>query len=193
MELKVKIVFRFVMFLFLMFCNVFALEIDSTSVVCSYTSYKLNKKIGVVGFIEDGIYEFGVTNGSVVDVLNSAKFDLDFDKQNTKDRLRDKNIYRTFNTNLDDSKIKVVFKDFNGDDSSGHGIARITFNGATKDVKVNYVVANGKLKVSGVVDMLEDFNLKKAFLALSTDRQIAALHGKKTWSDVDIYFTVNVR
>lgn len=173
--------------------SVFALNIDSSSANSHFISYKLAKKIGVTGEIQNGKYEFKKTEGSVKDILEGAKISLDFDNESTKDKTRDKNIHRTFNANLEDSKIQAVFSGIKGDESSGDGKAKLTFNKVTQDIPVKYEVANGKLKVSATIDMSKDFNLTKSYEALSTDKQISALHGKKTWGEVDIYFDVDVK
>lgn len=173
--------------------SAFALSIDSSSANSHFIGYKLSKKLGVSGEIQNGKYEFKKTEGSVKDILEGAKISLDFDNESTKDKTRDKNIHRTFNANLDDSKISVIFSGIKGDESSGEGKAKLTFNKVTKDIPVKYEVLNGKLKVSATIDMSKDFNLAKSYEALSTDKQISALHGKKTWGEVDIYFDVNVK
>lgn len=171
----------------------YAINIDEASVKAHFVGFKMAKKLGVPGVIDDAKFEFGKTSGSVVDILNEVKASLDFANENTKDKIRENNIHRTYIANLKNSKIEASLKDAKGDETNGSVTGVITFNDVTKEIPMTYSVADGKLVVKGEINMRTDFNTEVAYIALSTDKQIAALHGKKTWEEVEIYFDVDVK
>lgn len=163
-----------------------ALTLDTTSAKVYFVGAKTQAKVKVPGVIKDAHFSFAKTMGSVADIMNKAKVDADFTSKDTKDKLRNNNIKRTFETKLKDSKIHAEVSKINGNDSAGEIVAKITFNGVTKDVPLKYTLADGKFKASGVVDMSKDFNLNDSYIALSTDKMIQGLHGKKTWTEVEV-------
>lgn len=170
-----------------------ALEIKANSVKAHFTGFKMAKKVAVPGFINDAEFNFTKTSGSVKEILEGTSAKLDFASVYTKDKIRDKNIHRTFIAKLDNSKITASLKDIKGDETSGSAIASITFNNVSKEVPMTYVVKDNKLIVKGVINMSSDFNLINSYIALSTDKQISSIHGKKTYEDVEIYFDVDVK
>ncbi|MBT0881362.1 MULTISPECIES: hypothetical protein [unclassified Campylobacter] len=173
--------------------SAYAITIDEASVKAHFVGFKMTKKLGVPGVIDDAKFEFSKTSGSVVDILNGTKASMDFANENTKDKIRENNIHRTYIANLKNSKIEASLKDVKGDETSGSATGVITFNDITKEIPMTYSVTDGKLVVKGVINMNTDFNTTEAFTALSTDKQISALHGKKTHEEVEIYFDVDVK
>lgn len=170
-----------------------ALEIDASSVKVHFTGYKMAKKVAVPGFINNAEFNFTKTDGLVKEILEGTSANLDFDNVYTKDKIRDKNIHRTFISKLDSSKITAKLSNVSGDENEGKATASITFNNVTKEIPMTYVVKDNKLIVKGVINMSSDFNLANSYIALSSDKQISSLHGKKTHEDVEIYFDVDVK
>ena len=177
----------------LMASSSFALTVDTESATAHCIGKKQNNGTKVDITINEGKYTFAKNEGSVAEMLNGAKIELDFANFYSNDKTRVKNITRTFLAALKDSKINVEFKDAAGDDAKGTAKAAVSFNGGTQDLECSYEVVDGKLKVSAVVNMTKDFNLNDAYVAMSTDKQIMGLHGKKTWEDVEIYLSVDVK
>lgn len=173
--------------------SAYALNVDESSAKAHFTGFKLEKKLGVNGVIDNATFKFAKNNTNLVEILEGVSASMDFANENTKDKIREKNIHRTFIANLEDSKIEASLKDVKGDDSEGVATGVITFNKITKEIPMTYKVEEGKLVVKGVINMRTDFNTEKSFVALSTDKQISALHGKKTWEEVEIYFDVDVK
>lgn len=173
--------------------SAYAITIDEASVKAHFVGFKMAKKLGVPGVIDDAKFEFGKTSGSVVDILNETKATMDFANENTKDKVRENNIHRTYIANLKNSKIEASLKDAKGDEVSGNVTGVITFNDVTKEIPMTYNIADGKLVVKGEVNINTDFKTEEAFNALANDKQISALHGKKTWEEVEIYFDVDVK
>ncbi|PAF53745.1 hypothetical protein BKH42_04405 [Helicobacter sp. 13S00482-2] len=170
-----------------------ALTLDSKSAKIYFVGYKLKNKTKVPGFIDGVVFTFAKTQGSISDIISKVKVTADFAKENTKDKTRDNNIHRTFIANLKDSKIKAEVLKINGNDSEGELTAKITFNGVSKEIPMKYVLADGKFKASGKIDMSKDFNLNKSYVALSTDKMISALHGHQTYTDVEIGFQADIK
>ncbi|WP_267525229.1 YceI family protein [Campylobacter sp. MG1] len=173
--------------------SAYAITIDEASVKAHFTGFKLEKKLGVNGVIDGATFKFAKNEGSVVEILEGVIATMDFANENTNDKIREKNIHRTYIANLEDSKIEASLKDVKGDDNEGTATGVITFNKITKEIPMTYKVSDGKLVVKGEINMRTDFNTEKSFIALSTDKQISALHGKKTHEEVEIYFDVDVK
>ncbi|MDO7252540.1 YceI family protein [Helicobacter cappadocius] len=170
-----------------------ALTIDTASAKVYFVGYKLKNKTKVPGFIDGAVFTFVKTEGSISDIMSKAKATADFSKENTKDKTRDGNIHRTFIAKLKDSKIQAEVTKISGDDSSGEITAKITFNGITKEVPMKYTLTDGKFKASGKIDMSKDFNLNNSYVALSTDKMVSALHGKQTYTEVEIGFQADIK
>ncbi|PAF43876.1 YceI family protein [Helicobacter sp. 11S03491-1] len=170
-----------------------ALTLDSASTKIYFVGYKLNNKTKVPGVIQDAKFSFATTNGSIAQIMDKAKADASFTNKSTKDKMRDNNIKRTFEAKLKDPKIHAEVTKITGDDSAGTINAKITFNGVTKEVPLKYTLADGKFKASGTIDMSKDFDLNNSYIALSTDKQIAALHGKKTWTEVEVGIEADIK
>lgn len=170
-----------------------ALTLDNNSAKIYFTGYKLKNKTKVPGFIDGATFTFAKTTGSIADIMSKAKATADFTKENTKDKTRDNNIHRTFIAKLKDSKIQAEIIKIKGDDSNGEITAKITFNGVSKEVPMKYTLSDGKFKASGKMDMSKDFNLNDSYVALSTDKMVSALHGKQTFTEVEIGFQADIK
>lgn len=69
-------------------------------------------------------------------------------------------------------------------------VLAVTMNGVTQNVDMPYSISDGVLSAKGTLDLV-DFNTDEAmekFAAICS----AAWHQGKTWTDVDIYFSVPV-
>lgn len=163
-----------------------ALSLDTASAKLYFVGAKMEAKVKVPGVIKDASFSFAKTSGSVADIMGKAKVDADFTSKDTKDKLRNNNIKRTFETKLKSAKIHAEVSKITGDDSAGEIVAKVTFNGVTKDIPLKYTLADGKFKASGMIDMSKDFNLNDSYITLSTDKMIQGLHGKKTWTEVEV-------
>ena len=66
----------------------------------------------------------------------------------------------------------------------------VTLNGVTKIVEMKYLVENGMLTAQGTTDVA-DYNAGEAFKKLAALCSVAFHHGK-SWSDIELTFSVNV-
>ena len=63
----------------------------------------------------------------------------------------------------------------------------ITMNEVTKEVPMTYEIVEGNIVAKGAIEIL-DYNLKGSFLAFA--KECAALHENKSFSEVDIEFSI---
>ena len=66
-------------------------------------------------------------------------------------------------------------------------ILNVTMNEVTNPVRMDYTIENGKIVASGGIDIL-DFSMQKSYLAFA--KKCADLHENKSFSEVDIEFTI---
>lgn len=182
----------------------------SQAAQCDYTADKSGFKLGFTGFgFPDKSYdvknntftsfkiessEGKLLNGSIT--IDTKSVDTTADKRNW-DRngewpaatltLRNSNIANGLFGNFSDGgAIKATVTAIEADALT----LSVAMNGATKEVKMPYKVENGVLNAKGNIDLM-DFNAGdalKAFAAVCTN----AWHRGKTWTDVEIYFSVPV-
>ena len=74
--------------------------------------------------------------------------------------------------------------------NSGVLTASVTMNGVTRDVPMTYSFSQGKLAANGVID-LSDFKAQSALKSINT--ACYELHQGKTWSDIEIGFTMDIK
>lgn len=63
----------------------------------------------------------------------------------------------------------------------------ITMNQVTKQVPMMYEIASDKIIAKGTIDIL-DYNMENSFMAFA--KKCATFHENKSFSDVDIEFTI---
>lgn len=66
-------------------------------------------------------------------------------------------------------------------------ILNVTMNEVTNPVKMDYTIENGNIVASGGIDIL-DFSMQNSYMAFA--KKCAALHENKSFSEVDIEFTI---
>ena len=64
-------------------------------------------------------------------------------------------------------------------------------NAVTKDVAMPYTIEDGVLKAKGTLEIM-DFNAEKAWQQFNNICS-TSWHQGKTWTDIDIYFSVPVQ
>jgi len=77
-----------------------------------------------------------------------------------------------------------------GDDNSGTLVVNVGMNNKAIDVPMTYSVMNGKLQATGKLDLL-DFNAQEPLKMLTLN--CYALHEGKTWRDVDVRFSFDIK
>lgn len=172
----------------------FGLSVDPKGATVDVTAYKTATKIAVPMTFKDTKFTFLKENGSATEVLNGATAIIDLNKIDThKNPLRDSNIKNKFFKFLVNQNAEAKVVSVTGDDKMGELKANIKFNGVEKEVPMKYEVKGGKLTAMGEIDLMKDFNSADAFTKFATDIAVASLHGKKTWENVTIGFSVPVK
>lgn len=182
----------------------------SQAAQCDYTAKADEFKLSFTGYgfpdksydVKDNTftdYKIDSPNGKLLNgsiVINSKSVDTSADKRNW-DRngdwpeptvtLRNMNIVNgLFGHFADEGAIKATVTGITADALE----LSVTMNGVTKTTTLAYTVEGGVLSAKGTVD-LADYNTDaalKTFAALCS----AAWHRGKTWTDIDIFFTVPV-
>lgn len=168
-----------------------AANLDASKASVDFEAYKLANKTAVPGSFKDVEFKFLTTDGSIQSILTNAKAEIDFDKIDTKLPVRNLNIINKLVKFMVSPKITAVFNSVKGDDSKGEIEATITMNDVSKPVNMSYVVENGTLKASGMINQL-DF-MPEAFDKFKNDKVIQGLHGKLTHPEVKIIFQAPVK
>lgn len=172
-------------------CALNALSIDPAKASADFTAYKAANKVPVPGSFNEPKFSFKTTSGSVAEILSGAKANIDFNKIETKNPGRNKNITSKLVAHMGTPEIVVDFLSAKGSDTSGEIEAQVQMNGVKKPVAMKYSVENGVLTASGEINQL-DF-MPAAFDKFKNDKVIMGLHGKVTHPEVSIKFSAPVK
>lgn len=166
-------------------------------VVVDFTAYKTAAKIGVGGVFDNVVYTPKAPSGkNFREIFVGATLSIDTVSVNSKNKERDDKLVTFFFEKMVDKNISAKILDykpnkrFKGKPKTGEFIVEITMNGVTKTVSMNYVFDEGVMKANGVIDIL-DFSANNALSSIN--KACYDLHEGKTWSDVAIGFTTNVK
>lgn len=168
-----------------------AASIDLSGAKVSFDGYKTQAKTAVPGSFKDVKFDFAKTDGQISEILSGAVANIDFKNLETGLPIRNKNILDKLVKFMQTSEIKAEFLSASGDDAKGEIKAQITMNGVTKPVDMSYVVENGTLTASGMINQL-DF-MPEAFDKFKNDKVIQGLHAKLTHPEVKVIFQAPVK
>lgn len=177
---------------------------------CDYTPQSSAFKMGFTGYgfpdksydVKDNTftdYRIQNDNGKLLHAsitINSHSIDTSADKRNwyrsgnwpePTIQMRNQNIVNgLFSQFVDDSTITASITAIDDNNIT----LSITMNGVTQTTTLSYEIADGVLNAKGSID-IADYHTEKAlkhFAAICSN----VWHRGKTWTDVDIYFTVPV-
>lgn len=158
---------------------------NSTNFDVTWTSYKTLAKVGVGGNFSDK--KLNISNKNAQDVktlLQDAHVSLTLDKLDAHMKLKNDNIATFFTANL--AKTEVLATITSVFDKRLE--LKLTLNGTSKILPMNYTVKDNKIEAKGVIDAL-DFNMTEALNELNTK---VAGHLNKGWNDINIGFTMDI-
>ncbi|UZJ41302.1 hypothetical protein OO006_13315 [Prosthecochloris sp. SCSIO W1101] len=172
---------------------------DKDSFAFSFTAYGAKDKSYVITGITFKDYTVDSPDNKLEGTTLEVKLgsvDSSFDKNNGKGGdwsdiilpTRDENIVKGFVDNLAEKETataKVVGVDDTKID------LEVTLNGVTKVVEMPYTVTDGVLTAKGSTDVVE-YNASDAFEEFANICS-AAFHYGKSWSDIELIFSVNVQ
>jgi len=163
--------------------NLSAYEINGDLGV-KWTGFKTAKKIPVSGTFKDikiSIKE----NDDLSKFLTSSNVEIktaSFDSQNEG---RDASITSTLFSLATSKVIKGKIKSV--DEANKTLVLNVNMNEVSKEVPMSFDIKDGNIIASGTIEIL-DFAMKAPYLAFA--KKCAALHENKSYSDVDIKFTI---
>lgn len=149
-----------------------------------WTGFKTLKKVPVSGSFKEVTIAIS-KDENFVKFLQSAKVQIQTASFDSKNPFRDKNITSTLFA-LDTSKT-ILASVVSVDEVKKELLLAITMNEVTKQILAKYEVKDSKIMAKGSIDIL-DFNLENSFLAFA--KKCASFHENKSFSDVDVEFTL---
>ncbi len=165
-----------------------------TNVDVTFKAFKTPLKLGVGGHFTKVNYKSSVKSATDLNTLVAGStVNIEVASVDSNNKGRDVKLLNDFFKQMAGPDIKAKIVSLKKDkDARKTGIATvlITMNGVTKNVPMKYSFSNGKLSANGVIDLF-DFKAHKALKAINT--ACYDLHQGKTWSDVNIGFTMEIK
>ena len=165
-----------------------------TNVDVTWEAFKTPLKLGVGGHFTKVNYNSSVKSATDLNTLVAGStVNIAVASVDSKNKGRDEKLLNDFFKQMAGSDIKAKIISLVKDkDARKTGVATvsITMNGVTQEVPMKYSFSSGKLSAEGVIDLL-DFKASKALQAIN--KACFDLHQGKTWSDVNIGFTMVIK
>ena len=165
-----------------------------TDVDVTFKAFKTPLKLGVGGHFTKVNYSSSVKSAEDLNTLVAGStVTIEVASVDSNNKGRDEKLLNDFFKQMagPDIKAKIVSLVKNKDArKTGVATVSVTMNGVTREVPMKYSFSGGKLSADGVIDLL-DFNASKALQAIN--KSCFDLHKGKTWSDVNIGFTMVIK
>lgn len=173
------------------------LSVLAFTLVSSLNAYELNGDLGVkwTGFkTEKKVAVSGTFNDIKLDIkdseklsafLTSAKVKITTASFESKNPARNTSIISTLFSLASSKTIAGTISKV--DEKEKTLILDVTMNEVTKPVSMTYEIIDGNIIAKGTLEIL-DYNMKDSFLAFA--KKCATFHENKSYSDVDIEFTI---
>ena len=159
----------------------------------TWKAFKTPLKKGVGGHFTKLNYSSNVKSAhSLNELLAGTSVNIDVSSVDSKNPGRDVKLLNSFFKQMTDTQIKAKIISLRKDENarkSGIATVSITMNGITKEVPMTYSFNSGKLSANGVIDLL-DFKASRALQSIN--KACFDLHQGKTWSDVNIGFSMDI-
>ncbi len=164
-----------------------------TAVDVTWKAFKTPLKKGVGGHFTTLNYASSVKNAKTLDaLLAGSSVNIEVASVDSKNPGRDVKLLENFFKQMAGPDIKAKIISLKKDkDARKMGVVTIvvTMNGVTREVPMRYSYAEGTLSAQGVIDLV-DFQATKALKSIN--KACYKLHQGKTWSDVNIGFTMKI-
>jgi len=164
-----------------------------SAVDVTWKAFKTPLKKGVGGHFKTVNFKSDIKSAKTLNtLLQGATVDIDVSSVDSKNPGRDVKLLNSFFKQMTDTQIKAKIISLKKDENarkSGIATVSITMNSVTKEVPMTYSFNNGKLSANGVIDLL-DFKASKALQSIN--KACFDLHQGKTWSDVNIGFSMDI-
>jgi len=155
-----------------------------------WTAYKTPSKIGVNGGFRAVNYQ-GADHASTLEkLLVGATVQLQTNNVDSKNSERDAKLVQFFFNLMSGQMIETKILSLEGDATKGKLMLEVILNRKGKNVPMYYEVKEGVFSAKGVID-LNDHHAMSALKSIT----IACydLHKGKTWNDVSIGFSFNLK
>jgi len=170
---------------------------QNNKIEVGFTAYKTPLKIGVGGTFDKVLYKANkVSGGNFRDLFVGSSVVIDTNSVNSHNKGRDAKLVKFFFDNMSVKTITAKIVDYQpakryiGKPKTGTFMVKISMNGVTKTVPMRYSYFKGKMQAEGVIDLF-DFSASKSLQAIN--KACYKLHQGKTWNDVTISFTTEVK
>lgn len=167
------------------------------AVTVGWKAYKTAAKLGVSGVFDDVRYTAAQKEGhNLKEILIGSSVSIHTNSVNSKNEGRDKKLVASFFKLLGaetiSAKITNISQTSKKRERPKKGIisTNITMNGISKDIPMNYTYNKGLMKAEGFIDLF-DFQASKALTSIN--KACFDLHKGKTWNDVAINFSLNIK
>ena len=159
----------------------------------TWKAFKTPLKKGVGGHFKTLNFKSDVENAkSLNTLLSGATVDIEVASVDSKNAGRDVKLLNSFFKKMTGPDIKAEILSLKRDENarkSGLVMISVKMNGINREVPMRYSFSNGVLTANGVID-LADFNATPALQSIN--KACFALHQGKTWSDVNIGFSMKI-
>ncbi len=155
-----------------------------------WTAYKTPSKIGVNGGFKSINYKGLNKEADLKSLLVGAEVNLQTNNVDSKNSERDSKLVQFFFNLMSGQMIDTKVLSVEGDTKRGKLMLEVVLNRKGKNVPMRYEVKEGVFSAKGVID-LDDFHAIPALKSIT----IACydLHEGKTWKDVAIGFSFNLK
>ncbi|MDZ7819441.1 MAG: YceI family protein [Aliarcobacter sp.] len=179
--MKKRILLLVVAFAFLSNLNAYELNGD---LGVKWTGFKTEKKAPVSGTFNE--INLNIKNSDKLsDFLTSAKVKITTASFESKNPERNTSIVSTLFSLASSKMIEGTITKV--DEKAKTLILDVTMNQVTKAIPMTYEIIEGNIIAKGTIEIL-DFNMKDSFLAFA--KKCAELHENKSYTDVNIEFTI---
>jgi len=149
-----------------------------------WTGFKTEKKAPVSGSFKD--IQLNISKSDDLSkFLKSAKVQITTASFDSKNPFRDNNITSTLFSLATSKYIKGSISSV--DTAKNELILDVTMNEVTKQVPMKYKVEKGNITAMGSIDIL-DYDMKNPYMTFA--KKCASFHQNKSFSDVNIEFTI---
>lgn len=160
----------------------------------TFKAFKTPLKVGVGGHFTKVNYKSSAKSAADLNtLLAGSSVNIEVASVDSNNEGRDEKLLNDFFKQMAGPDIKAEIVTLERDkEAKKTGIATVavTMNSVTRNVPMKYSFSNGKLSADGVIDLL-DFKASKALQSINT--ACYDLHQGKTWSDVAIGFTMEIK
>jgi len=165
-----------------------------TDVDVTWKAFKTPMKLGVGGHFNNVNFKSNIPKATDLNtLLAGSTVNIDVASVDSKNQGRDVKLFNEFFKKMSGKGItaKIISLQKNKEArKTGIATVEVTMNGVTRNVPMKYAFQNGQLSANGVIDLL-DFKATTALKSINT--ACFDLHQGKTWSDVNIGFTMTIK